>query len=67
MVFLSRGIRRHQIPALAAAGYRSRGTGYARLRGINPEEIEAYTISNLVGDVAQAVIALGEFGSYSWS
>ena len=37
------------------------GTRYARLRGTSkPEEIEAYTISNLVGDVAQAVNALGE-------
>ena len=52
---------RHQIPALAAAGYRAVALDMRGYGGTSkPEEIEAYTISNLVGDVAQAVIALGE-------
>ena len=52
---------RHQIPALAAAGYRAVALDMRGYGGTSkPEEIEAYTISNLVGDVAQAVNALGE-------
>ncbi len=52
---------RHQIPALAAAGYRvvapdQRGYG----RTDRPEAIEAYNILNLVGDVVGLVRALGE-------
>ena len=52
---------RHQIPALAAGGYRAVALDMRGYGGTSkPEEIEAYTISNLVGDVAQAVNALGE-------
>ena len=52
---------RHQILALASAGYRAvaldmRGYGSTS----SPSNIEAYNISNLVGDVVQAVSALGE-------
>ena len=52
---------RHQIPALAAAGYRAVALDMRGYGGTSkPEEIEAYNISNLVGDVVQAVTALGE-------
>jgi len=52
---------RHQIPALAAAGFRvvapdQRGYG----RTGRPEAIEAYNIFNLVGDIVGLVRALGE-------
>ncbi|MDQ2858653.1 MAG: alpha/beta hydrolase [Candidatus Eremiobacteraeota bacterium] len=52
---------RHQIPALAAAGFRvvapdQRGYGQTD----RPEAIEAYNILNLVGDVVGLVRALGE-------
>jgi pimeloyl-ACP methyl ester carboxylesterase len=52
---------RHQLPALAAAGFRvvapdMRGFG----RTSTPNEIEAYTIFHLVGDVVALVSALGE-------
>ncbi len=52
---------RHQIPALAAAGYRvvapdQRGYG----RTDKPEAIEAYNIFNLTGDIVGLVRALGE-------
>lgn len=52
---------RHQIPALAAAGYRSvapdqRGYGQTD----RPEAIGAYNILDLVGDIVGLVNALGE-------
>jgi pimeloyl-ACP methyl ester carboxylesterase len=52
---------RHQIPALAAAGFRvvapdQRGYG----RTDCPEAIEAYNIFNLAGDIVGLVHALGE-------
>ena len=52
---------RHQIPALAAAGYRvvapdMRGFG----RTTAPEAVAAYTIFHLVGDMVALVAALGE-------
>jgi pimeloyl-ACP methyl ester carboxylesterase len=52
---------RHQLPAVAAAGYRAvaidmRGYGSTS----QPADIGAYTISHLVGDVVGAVAALGE-------
>jgi pimeloyl-ACP methyl ester carboxylesterase len=52
---------RHQLPAVAAAGYRAvaldmRGYGSTS----QPTEIGAYTMSHLVGDVVGAVAALGE-------
>ncbi|MGC1679030.1 MAG: alpha/beta hydrolase [Candidatus Binataceae bacterium] len=52
---------RHQIPALAAAGFRvvapdQRGYG----RTDRPEAIEAYNIFNLTGDIVGLVHALGE-------
>jgi pimeloyl-ACP methyl ester carboxylesterase len=52
---------RHQLPAVAAAGYRAvaldmRGYG----RSSVPEAIGAYTLSHMVGDVVGVVTALGE-------
>jgi epoxide hydrolase A/B len=52
---------RHQLPAVAAAGYRAvaldmRGYGSTS----QPVEIGAYTISHLVGDVVGVLAALGE-------
>ena len=52
---------RHQMPAIAAAGYRvvapdMRGYGQSEV----PSEIAAYTIMHLVGDVTGLVEALGE-------
>jgi len=52
---------RHQISALASSGYRAVALdmrGYGRTD--SPPSIEAYNISNLVGDVVQAVSLLGE-------
>ncbi len=52
---------RHQIPALAAAGFRAVALDMRGYGGTSkPAEIEAYNISNLVGDVVQAVNALGD-------
>jgi pimeloyl-ACP methyl ester carboxylesterase len=52
---------RHQLPAVAAAGYRAvaldmRGYGQTS----KPAEIAAYSMSDLVGDVVGTVAALGE-------
>jgi pimeloyl-ACP methyl ester carboxylesterase len=52
---------RHQLPAVAAAGYRAvaldmRGYGQTS----KPLDIGAYTMSHIVGDVVGAVAALGE-------
>lgn len=52
---------RHQLPAVAAAGFRGvaldmRGYGQSS----KPEAISAYSLSHLVGDVVGAVTALGE-------
>jgi pimeloyl-ACP methyl ester carboxylesterase len=52
---------RHQLPAVAAAGYRAvaidmRGYGSTS----QPKDIGAYTVSHLVGDVVGVVSALGE-------
>src|ERR1700689_220318 len=52
---------RHQIPALADAGYRvgapdQRGYGHTA----SPDAIAAYSIFNLVGDIVGLVKALGE-------
>lgn len=51
---------RHQIPALAAAGFR---VAAPDLRGYNdsdkPDEIEAYRISAIVDDIAGIIAALG--------
>jgi pimeloyl-ACP methyl ester carboxylesterase len=52
---------RHQIPALAAAGYRVVAPdlrGYGGTEG--PPERESYTIMHLVGDIVGLVAALGE-------
>ena len=52
---------RHQISALASAGYKAVALdmrGYGRTE--SPPSIEAYNISDLVGDVVQAVSVLGE-------
>ena len=51
---------RHQIPAVAEAGYRAVALdmrGYGRTS--KPEAIASYSISHLVGDVIGAVAALG--------
>jgi pimeloyl-ACP methyl ester carboxylesterase len=52
---------RHQLPALAAAGYRAVAPdlrGYGRTDA--PDEVEAYSILHLVGDLVGLVAALGE-------
>jgi len=52
---------RHQLPALAAAGYHAVAPdmrGYGRTDA--PAEIEAYTLCHLVGDMVGLVGALGE-------
>lgn len=52
---------RHQIRALAAAGYRVAAPDMRGYGGTDaPAEVEAYTMLHLVGDVAQLVGALGE-------
>ncbi len=52
---------RHQITALAAAGYRVAAPDMRGYGGTDaPVEVEAYTLLHLVGDVAQLVGALGE-------
>jgi pimeloyl-ACP methyl ester carboxylesterase len=52
---------RHQLPAIAEAGYRAvamdmRGYGSTT----QPADVNAYTVSHLVGDVVAVVAALGE-------
>jgi len=52
---------RHQLPALAAAGFRAVAPdmrGYGRTDA--PEDIAAYTYMHLVGDMVGLVAALGE-------
>jgi pimeloyl-ACP methyl ester carboxylesterase len=52
---------RHQLPALAAAGYRAVAPdmrGYGRTSA--PEEVSHYTLLHLIGDVVGLVGALGE-------
>jgi pimeloyl-ACP methyl ester carboxylesterase len=52
---------RHQLQALAAAGYRAAAPDMRGYGGTDaPAEVEAYTMLHLVGDVAQLVGALGE-------
>lgn len=52
---------RHQIPVLAAAGYRVVAPDMRGYGGTSaPEAIGAYTIHHLVGDVVALVAALGE-------
>jgi len=52
---------RHQLPALAAAGYRVAAPG---MRGFGrsdaPEDVQAYSLPILVGDMVALVTALGE-------
>ncbi|HAZ56309.1 MAG TPA: epoxide hydrolase, partial [Acidimicrobiaceae bacterium] len=55
---------RHQLPAVAAAGYRAvaidvRGYGSSEC----PSEVDAYRLVNLVGDCVGVVEALGEAGA----
>jgi pimeloyl-ACP methyl ester carboxylesterase len=52
---------RHQLPAVAAAGFRAVALDMRGYGGTSkPADIGAYTISHLVGDVVGAVAALGE-------
>lgn len=52
---------RHQLRALAAAGYRVAAPDMRGYGGTDaPAEIEAYSLLHLVGDMAQLVAALGE-------
>jgi pimeloyl-ACP methyl ester carboxylesterase len=52
---------RHQLPALAAAGFRAAAPDQRGYGGTDrPEPIEAYDILNLVADVVGLVDALGE-------
>jgi pimeloyl-ACP methyl ester carboxylesterase len=52
---------RHQLPAIAGAGYRAVAMDMRGYGGTDqPADIGAYTISHLVGDVVGVVAALGE-------
>lgn len=52
---------RHQLPALARAGYRAVALDMRGYGGTSkPKPISAYTISHMVGDVVGTVQALGE-------
>src|SRR6476659_5962276 len=52
---------RHQLPALAAAGYRAVALDMRGYGGTSkPQAISAYSLSHLIGDVVGAVTALGE-------
>ncbi len=57
----SANLWRHQIPPLAAAGYRVIAPDLRGYGGSSrPTEIEAYAMPNLVGDVLGILAALGE-------
>ncbi len=52
---------RHQLPALAAAGYRAVALDMRGYGGTSkPQAISSYSLSHLVGDVVACVAALGE-------
>ena len=52
---------RHQLPALAAAGYHAVALDMRGYGGTSkPAEISAYSLSELIGDVVGVVAALGE-------
>src|SRR3712207_2624999 len=52
---------RHQLPALAAAGYRAIAPDLRGYGGTDrPDEVDRYTIFHLVGDVIGLLDALGE-------
>lgn len=52
---------RHQLPALARAGFRAVALDMRGYGGTSkPESISAYTLSHMVGDVVATVQALGE-------
>ena len=52
---------RHQLPALAAAGYRAVALDMRGYGGTSkPQAIASYSVSHLVGDVVGAIAALGE-------
>ena len=52
---------RHQLPAVAAAGFRAVAMDMRGYGGTSqPADVGAYTISHLVGDVVGTVTALGE-------
>jgi pimeloyl-ACP methyl ester carboxylesterase len=52
---------RHQLPALAAAGYRAVALDMRGYGGTSkPQAISAYSLSHLIGDVIGTIAALGE-------
>jgi pimeloyl-ACP methyl ester carboxylesterase len=52
---------RHQLPAIAAAGFRAVALDMRGYGGTSkPQAISAYSLSHLVGDVIGAIAALGE-------
>jgi pimeloyl-ACP methyl ester carboxylesterase len=52
---------RHQLSALAAAGYRAVALDMRGYGGTSkPQDISAYTVSHMVGDVVGTIAALGE-------
>lgn len=52
---------RHQLPALAAAGYRAVALDMRGYGGTSkPQAIASYSVSHMVGDVVGAIAALGE-------
>src|SRR3954465_157463 len=51
---------RHQLPALAAAGYRAIAIDMRGFeRSDKPRDVEAYLLPTLGGDIARAIDALG--------